>query len=71
MAQLLWQFVFVALVFGAAVTSGVAVLSSFLRYRGQPRGIKRRDTPREVLLICLGFVCMGTAFYVAATKMFS
>ncbi|PZF54073.1 hypothetical protein DEJ23_13670 [Curtobacterium sp. MCSS17_008] len=70
MMQFFWQFVFVALVFGAAVTSGIAVISSVLRYRGQPRGVKRRDTPREIMLICSGFVCMAMAFFVAATKVF-
>ncbi len=64
--QELWQLLFAALVFGAAVCSGVAVIRSTLRARGRPQGQKHRDEPIEVLLICVGLLSMVGAFLVGS-----
>jgi len=68
MTHQLWQVLFDLLVLGAGVLSGVAVLGSAVRARGRPRGQRHRETPAEVVMICLGFLFMATAFWVAAAK---
>jgi heme/copper-type cytochrome/quinol oxidase subunit 2 len=71
MSQQLWQVLFSMLVFGGAVSSGIAVLGSARRARSRPRGQKHRNTPIEIVLICLGFLFIVTAFSVAVTKAYA
>ena len=71
MSQQFWQVLFSVLLFGGAVSSGVAVLSSARRARSRPRGQKHRNTSTEIVLICLGFLFIVTAFSVAVTKAYA
>jgi len=71
MSQQAWQVLFSMLVFGGAVASGIAVLSSALRARSQPRGQKHRNTLTEIVLICLAFACIVMAFSIAVTKAYA
>lgn len=65
-----WQDVFGLLILGAGVLSGLGVLSSALRARVEPRGMKHKNTRREKVLIAVAAVLLVLAFVVASSGAF-
>lgn len=70
MTQALWQDLFGLLILGTGVCSGLGLLSSTLRARAEPRGVKHKNTRSEVVLIVVASVLLILAFVVASTKAF-